>query len=370
MHTTLLHHYHQDGPLRRVQDTRAGERRTRWVVALAAVTMVVEILCGWLFNSLALLADGWHMASHVGALGITLLAYAFARRHATNERFTFGTGKVGVLGAYTSAIVLGLVALLMVWESVDRLVTPQAIAFDQAILVAILGLVVNLASAALLHDTAAAGHHPHQGHDHDHHDHHHHDHSHHHGDDARLRATSSATTRAPGAGGGDHAVRAAYLHVLADALTSVLAIAALLAGRAFGWTWADAAMGLVGAVIIGRWAVALARDTGALLLDSAVPPDRAEAIRARIEADADNRIADLHLWSVGSSGLAAIVSVVTHHPRPPTHYKALLADQADLLHVTVEVHGVPGASCLVPAITSPPGPPPAPPSDTAPRPGA
>ncbi|MBB4284641.1 CDF family Co(II)/Ni(II) efflux transporter DmeF [Roseospira goensis] len=321
MHIHHLHEYRQDAALRQVADTGAGEQRTRWVIVLAAITMVVEITAGLLFNSMALLADGWHMASHVGALGITLAAYAYARRHADDARFTFGTGKVGVLGGYTSAIALGLVAVLMAWESATRLANPLPIAFDQAMLVAVIGLVVNLVSARLLHGAGVSHGH---GHAHAHHHDHDHDHGHHH----------------------DHNLRAAYFHVLADALTSVLAIAALLAGKLLGWVWMDALMGLVGAAVIGRWAWGLARDSGRLLLDGAFDPARADAIRSALEADADNRVAELHVWSVGPGAWAVIATVVTHTPRPPSHYKALLAYQPDLVHVTVEVHPGPGAPCL------------------------
>ncbi|KAA5603011.1 CDF family Co(II)/Ni(II) efflux transporter DmeF [Roseospira marina] len=320
MHTHSLHAYHQDTPLRAAPDTAAGERRTLWVVALAGVTMVAEIGAGWLYNSMALLADGWHMASHIGALGLTLAAYAFARRHAENAQFTFGTGKVGVLAGFASAILLGLVALLMAWESAERLVAPRPIGFDQAMIVATIGLVVNLVSAWMLHGSGAVGHGHSYGHAHGH------DHDHDHGH--------------------DHNLRAAYLHVLADALTSVLAIGALLCGKYFGWTWADAAMGVVGAVVIGKWSLGLMRDTGRVLLDGAVDGEREAAIRDTIEADADNRVVDLHVWSVGPGALAAIVSVVTHKPRPPGHYKALLSDQRELVHLTVEVHAGPGEPCL------------------------
>lgn len=276
---------------------QGAERRTRLVVALTVVTMAAEIAAGLAFNSMALLADGWHMGTHAGALGIAVFAYAFARRHADDQRFSFGTGKVGPLAGFASAVLLGLVALLMVWESGQRLLTLQAIAFDEALAVAVLGLMVNLASAAIL------GHH-------DHDDHHHHDHN----------------------------LRAAYLHVLADALTSVLAIAALLLGKLVGWWWLDPAMGVVGAVIIARWAWDLMRGTGAVLVDHNDDAGLGERVRASIEGEADNRLSDLHLWRIGPGHWAAIVSVVTARPRPPAHYKALLSGLSELSHITVEVH--------------------------------
>jgi len=326
MHIHHAEQYHQDQALRRVPETSAGEIGTRWVLALTSVTMIVEIVAGHLFNSMALLADGWHMVSHVGALGITLAAYAFDRRHAANDRFTFGTGKVGALGGFASAVALGLVAVLMVWESGRRLLEPLPIAFDQAMMVAAIGLVVNLISARLLH--ASAYHHHHHGHGHGHGR----GHGHEYAQDSAHHV--------------DHNVRAAYLHVLADAMTSVLAIGALFAGKVFGWAWADAVMGMVGAAVIAHWAVGLALDTGRVLLDGAVDPARARAIRTAIESDADNRVTDLHVWSVRPGTVSAIVAVVTHWPRPPEHYKALLGDHTDLVHVTVEVHAAPGEPCL------------------------
>jgi cation diffusion facilitator family transporter len=268
--------------------------------------MVIEIVAGLAFGSMALLADGFHMGTHAFALGITIFAYVYARRNANNRRFTFGTGKVSDLGGFTSAIVLGIVALLMAVESVQRLWEPNPNQFNEAIAVAVLGLIVNVASALLLqnHD------HHHHGHDHDHH--HHHDHQ-------------------------DHNLRAAYLHVLADALTSVLAIIALFAGKSFGWVWLDPIMGIVGSIVIARWSYGLLVDTSSILLDGSVGGDFAAKVKATIEGDADNRVSDLHVWKVGSGRMAAIVTVVTHDPRPPDHYRGLLSD-LELAHVTVEVN--------------------------------
>jgi cation diffusion facilitator family transporter len=288
-----------------------GEQRTKLVVALTAAMMVVEIAGGLMFNSMALLADGLHMGSHVVALGLAAFAYIYARRHADDDRFTFGTGKVGALSGFTSAIILGLIALIMAWESTHRLMAPVPIDFGAATLVAVLGLAVNLLSALLLrHD-----------------DHHHADHNHSHGPRA------------------DHNLRAAYLHVLADALTSVLAIAALVGGRSFGWVWLDPVMGMVGAAVILWWSYGLLRPAGRTLLDAEVTADRRDRIRRLVEADADNLVLDLHVWRVGSQHLAAIIALATHEPRPPAHYKALLAEIHDLAHVTVEVNPCQGRSC-------------------------
>ncbi len=291
-------------------DHARNERRTWAVIGLTALMMVGEIVAGLVFGSMALLADGFHMATHAGALTIAALAYRYARRHARDARFTFGTGKLGELAGYTSAVILAGVALLIGFESAVRLTAPIPIRFDEAIAVAVLGLVVNLVSAWLLHD--GGGHHHHA------HDHHRHDHDHTHGDHR------------------DHNLRSAYFHVLTDALTSVLAIVGLLAGRFYGWLWMDALMGIVGSVVIARWSWGLLRGAGAVLLDTV--PDRtlAEQIRSTLEVNGD-RVADLHLWRVGPGHVAAIVALVAEHPEAPAHYKAKLAG-AGLAHLTVEVH--------------------------------
>lgn len=296
----------------------SAERRTKIVVALTIVMMVAEIAAGTIFNSMALLADGWHMSTHAGALGIAAFAYTFAPSHADDQRFTFGTGKVGTLGGFTSAIILCMVALLMVWESANRLMTVQAIAFDEALMVAVIGLVVNVVSAGILGGHGLGDDHDHCGHHHDHD--HHRDHH-------------------------DHNLQAAYIHVLADVLTSVLAIAALLLGKYLGWWWMDPMMGLVGAAVIGKWAWGLMRKTGSVLLDHSDDRELPEEVRAAIEGDADNRLSDLHLWQIGPGHWGAIVSLVTHTPREPGHYKTLLAEVHELSHVTVEVHPCDGASC-------------------------
>ncbi|WP_026873158.1 CDF family Co(II)/Ni(II) efflux transporter DmeF [Inquilinus limosus] len=299
-------------------DHARNERRTRWVVALTAAMMVGEIVGGLAFGSMALLADGLHMATHAGALGVAALAYRYARRHARDPRFAFGTGKLGDLAGFASALVLAVIALGIGWESTVRLLNPVDIAYDQAIVIAVVGLAVNLASAWLLHDD---GHHHHgHGHHHDHDHHHHdHDHGHHHAHDR------------------DHNLRAAYFHVLADAVTSVGAILGLLAGRLYGWAWMDPLMGIAGGVMIARWSWGLLRDSGAVLLDTVPDPGLAEAIRDRLETGGD-RIADLHLWRVGPGHAAAIVALVSDHPQPPVQYKARLGGLPGLSHVTVEVN--------------------------------
>ena len=284
-----------------------NERRTWLVVGLTATMMVAEITGGTLFGSMALLADGWHMSTHAGALAIAAFAYRFARRHARDPRFAFGTGKLGDLAGFASAVVLALVALMIGYESATRLVQPVPIHYPEATAIAAVGLLVNLLSAWML----GAGH----DHDHDHgHDHdedgHHHDH--------------------------DYNLRAAFWHVMADALTSVLAIVALLAAWSYGWTWADPAIGMVGALVIAHWSWRLIRESGAVLLDAV--PNRAlnSAIRRRLEIGHD-RIADLHVWRLGPGHHGAIVSLVSDTPQAVEAYKARLADLRGLSHVTVEV---------------------------------
>ncbi len=297
-HAHAAHGHHHDfdpgNPL--------GERGTRRVVLLTAATMVVEIVAGWLTNSMALLADGWHMGTHVVALGIAAFAYWYARRHAADPRFAFGTWKVGVLAGFASAIVLGVVALYMAYESVVRILNPVPIRYGDAILVAVLGLAVNLLSARLLH-----------GHD----GHHDHAHGHDHGGDLNLRA--------------------AYLHVLADALTSVLAIIALLGGQFFGWDFLDPLMGIVGAAVIGVWAWGLVRQTSRVLLDREMDAPVVREIREVLE-DGEVVIVDLHVWRVGPGKFACIVGLVTADPLPPDEYKRRLQVHEEIVHVTVEVH--------------------------------
>ncbi len=302
-------------------DHQRNARRVGWVMALTTAMMVAEIVAGSWFGSMALLADGWHMATHAGAMLMTALAYRYALRQANNPRFSFGTGKVGDLAGFASAIVLAGVALTMAWESSLRLLSPVAIEYSQAMAVAVLGLLVNLASAWFLHDST-----PHSGgHSHDHPPalaHHHHAHGHGH------------------AHGHDHNLQAAYLHVLADALTSVLAIVALALGQQYGWAWLDPLMGLVGAAVIVRWAWGLLQTTGHVLLDAA-PPALPEAIRAAL-ADSAVQLDDVHVWQVGPGQYAAIVALQADQPAPPARYKAQLAGVAGFVHVTVEVNASAG----------------------------
>jgi cation diffusion facilitator family transporter len=334
-------HRHSFGPLGRWPHSHdflgarhdENERRTWAVVALTAVMMVAEIVGGALLGSMALIADGWHMATHAGALAVAARAYRHARRHAEDERFGFGTGKVGDLAAYSSALVLAVIAVLIGYESALRLVSPVAISFDQAIAIATAGLAVNLASAWLLRER---------------HDHHVHDY---------VRSGAPAHDAGDGRshmhGHGhhhhrDHNLRAAYAHVLGDALTSVLAIVALLAGRLFGWVWMDAAMGLVGAAIIAYWAAGLLFASGAILLDTVPDQQLVSQLRRRLEQGGD-RVVDLHLWRLGPGHLALVTSVLSHDPQPPEVYKARLAGCAGLSHVTVEVHACQDAPRLQPA---------------------
>jgi cation diffusion facilitator family transporter len=284
-----------------------NERRTWLVVALTGVMMVGEIVAGSLFGSMALLADGWHMATHAAALGIAGLAYLFARRHVGNANFAFGTGKFGDLAAFSSAIILAMIAIQIAYESAVRLFHPVPIAYDEAIAVAVLGLAVNLVSAWLLRDT---------------HDHHHgHGHSHGHSDGHRHH---------------DNNLRAAYVHVLADAATSVLAIAALVAAMVANWVWADPAVGIFGSLVIASWAYGLIRDSGAVLLDVSADKNIESVIRDRLDTKGD-RVTDLHLWQVGPGHRAAVISIVSDHPLPPATYKRRLGGLQGLCHVTVEV---------------------------------
>ena len=310
MHSSTLHQWQHSHSFK-VENTQ-GEKRTKLVIFITVIMMAVEISAGYMFGSMALLADGWHMGTHAAALSITVFAYIYARRHADNPKYSFSTGKVGVLGGFASAVVLGVIAILMGGESLKRFFSPVAIQFNEAIWVAVIGLVVNLVCAYLLQAK--------HSHDHGHnHENHHHDHN----------------------------LRAAYLHVLADALTSFLAIFALLTGKHFGWVWMDPGMGLVGALVITRWSYGLLRDTSRILLDREVNSELSEKIRSTIEADADNLVADLHVWQVSPQYLSVILTVVTHFPKAPDHYKKLLEDITGKAHISVEVHEGPGAPCLI-----------------------
>lgn len=287
-----------------------NERRVWLVITLTASMMVIEIVAGTIFGSMALVADGWHMSTHAGAMLITALAYVYARHHARDARFTFGTGKLGDLAGFASAVVLAMIALLIGAECAVRLAHPTPINFEQAIAVAVAGLIVNLVSAWLLKD----------------------DHAHHHGHSDHHHETGNHAH--------DNNLRAAYIHVLADAMTSVLAIVALLFGSIYGWLWADPFMGIIGALVIARWSWNLIRDAGSVLLD-AVPRGAAlrHEIHEAIERN-DERITDLHVWQVGPGHHAAIVALTSAQPEEPTHYKARLAHIHGLSHITVEVQAV------------------------------
>jgi cation diffusion facilitator family transporter len=288
-----------------------AERGTRAVMWITAAMMVVEIVAGWWFNSMALLADGWHMSSHAVAIGLSAFAYAAARRLAGDPRFAFGTWKIEVLGGFASAIFLLGVAALMVLGSVERLLSPQPIHYQEAMLVAAIGLVVNIVCARILGHA--------HGHDHDHHGHHH-DHHHHH----------------------DLNLKSAYVHVIADAATSVLAIVALAGGWIYGWSWLDPLMGMLGALLVGIWAKNLVGETGKVLLDREMDHPVVEEIRAAVERglDAgDTRVTDLHVWRVGKRSYACAMSILTHDPDlTPPRVREQLALHEEIVHATIEIH--------------------------------
>jgi cation diffusion facilitator family transporter len=294
-----------------------NQRRTMIVVAITAATMVIEIGAGWIFGSMALLADGFHMSTHAGALLVAAWAYRYARQHQHDPAYSFGTGKVGDLAAFASAIVLGVVAILIAADAVWRIADPIAIQFSGALWIANIGLVVNIVSAALLHE----GHGHSHGHDHAHNDdsHGHENHDHHHAHESR-----------------DHNLRAAYIHVFADGVTSVLAIGALVAGRFLHWVWLDPAVGILGAAMIASWSITLMRASGGVLLDAVPDAKLADTIRGRLERDG-SRVTDLHLWQVGPGHTAAVISLVSREPETSSRYKAALADIDGLSHVTIEV---------------------------------
>jgi cation diffusion facilitator family transporter len=287
------------------------ERRIWLVVGLTATMMVGEIIGGTLYGSMALVADGWHMSTHAGALTIAALTSLYARKHLKDTRFSFGTGKLGELAGYSSALLLAMVALSIGYKSVGRLTSPVSISFDEATVIAAIGLAVNLASAWLLRAQRA----PASSDEHHHHDHdHHHHHGHH-----------------------DHNLRAAYLHVVADAMTSVLAIVALLAGRFNGWVWMDPLMGVVGALVIAHWSFGLLRSSGAVLLDTVADARLVAEIKTRLEIGTD-RVADLHVWRVGPGHKAVIAVIVSDRPEAPDRYRERLTELDGLSHVTIEVH--------------------------------
>ncbi|MFM2592916.1 CDF family Co(II)/Ni(II) efflux transporter DmeF [Vibrio harveyi] len=287
-----------------VSHNQKGEKRTLYVLILTVTTMVVEIAAGTMFGSMALLADGWHMGTHAAAFCITLFAYRYAKQNAHNDRFSFGTGKVSVLGGFTSAIALGIVALMMMVESIHRLFNPESIQFNEAIMVAVIGLVVNLASMLLLQD------HHHHGHDHHSHDH---EHEHHH----------------------DHNLTAAYFHVLADTLTSLLAIVALIVGKFYGWVWLDAMMGIVGAVVIGKWTLGLMKQTAPVLLDESINKSYRDEITETLTPYAE--IVDLHIWKVSGHHYSAAIALKNHSNKTLDEFKQLLSKFDKIHHLTLEV---------------------------------
>jgi cation diffusion facilitator family transporter len=296
-------------------DHDRAERRTWAVIFLCSFMMLVEIVGGAMFGSLALIADGLHMSTHAGALLLAALAYTYARKHANDPSYTFGTGKFGDLAGYSSAIILAMIALLIAYEAFCRLYNPVRINFSEAIPIAFLGLTVNIASALLL----SGGHHHHHGHDHTDEDHSNHEHSH--VDKTRDR---------------DNNLRAAFIHVVADAAVSVLVIVGLLAARIFGWLWMDPLAGLIGASVIANWSYGLIRDTSSILLDRNADPRLAEEVLKTVQSDGD-RVSDLHLWRLGPGHLGAIVSIVTANRRAPLYYRNRLARFRELSHLTVEV---------------------------------
>jgi cation diffusion facilitator family transporter len=295
----------------------AAEARTRWVVAITATMMVIEIIGGYVLNSMALLADGWHMSSHAVAMGISLLAYAYARKHANDTRFAFGTWKVEILGGFSSAMLLVMVAVLMLIQSGERFANPTPIFYNEAIAIAALGLVVNLVCAWLLSDDHS--HHHHDGHTHGHDDHGHHDHAH---------------------GHHDVNLRSAYIHVVADAATSVLAIVALFGGKYFDAVWLDPVMGVVGAILVARWAIGLLRESGRILLDAEMHSPVVDEIRDVVREDLPGAtITDLHVWRVGRGNYACILGLRSDTYVAPKKVRSYLSVHEELKHITVEIDG-------------------------------
>lgn len=313
-HDLAAHAHHED----EAQHNRAGERRTQWVVAITAVMMVGELIVGALTGSVALTADGWHMGTHVGALGLTLVAYWYARTKAASDTFSFGTGKVYALAGFTSGIVLGIVAIWMGKEGIDHLIHKPPVSYQEALPVAAVGLCVNLVSALLL------GSHHHYGHDHHHHGHDH-DHEHDH-------------PHPPKAGTLDFNLRAAYIHIMADAFTSVLAIAALALGWWAGLWFLDPMMGLIGGAVIMWWTVSLCRQASRQLLDVVSSPEHEAVVRKKLEAIDDVRVADLHVWELGPGRRSCIVSLVTAMPRELDVYRQAVLTALPVAHLTIEIH--------------------------------
>jgi len=332
-HELSAHVHHEDD----AAHNKSGERRTKWVVGITAMMMIGELIVGWRTGSIALKADGWHMGTHVAALGFALVAYWYARTHAASDVFSFGTGKVYALAGYTSGVLLLLVALFMAFEGVENLVTRHTVDYSDALPVAVLGLVVNIVSAVLLghgghhfgghsHDHAGHDHGKHDDHDHDDHDHDHDDHDHHDHDDK------------PKAGTLDFNLRAAYIHIIADAMTSLLAIGALSLGKYAGLWFLDPMMGLIGGAVITWWAVSLCRQASRQLLDVVSSPAHEQQVRKRLESIDDVRVADLHVWELGPDRRSCIVSLVTATPREVDYYRAAVLEALGVAHLTIEVH--------------------------------
>ena len=319
-HDLSAHAHHEA----EAEHNRSGERRTRWVVALTAIMMVGELTVGWWTGSMALTADGWHMGTHVGALGLTLVAYWYARTRAGDDVFSFGTGKVYALAGYTSGVLLGLVALWMAVEGITRLIEHPAVSYSEALPIAALGLCVNIVSAILLGHQHTYGHDHHHDHDHDEHEHEHeHEHDHDHG-------------HKPGTL--DFNLRAAYIHIIADAMTSLLAIGALALGKYAGLWFCDPAMGLVGGAVITWWAVSLCRQASRQLLDVVSSPQHENVVRGKLEAIDDVRVADLHVWELGPGRRSCIVSIVTARPRELSYYRDAVLSALEVAHLTIEIH--------------------------------
>jgi len=307
MHTHSLHnwgHSHSFGQ----EQVKEAEKYTLIVICITALTMILEITAGIIFGSMALLADGVHMGTHTLALGIAAFSYYYTRKYANDPRFSFGTGKVNSMGGFSSALLLIVFAFSLIWESVERLFNPVEIQFNQAIVVAGAGLLVNIISAWILSRPNKANSHSH------------HDHSGHHGHAHQ-----------------DHNLKAAYLHVIADALTSVFALVALFAGKIWGFVWMDPLMGILGAMMVSRWAGKLLKETSGILLDYQAPEESRAKVRKALENNGD-KISDLHIWTIGQGLSAVNISIVTRSPQSPSYYKGLLSEYEEFAHVTVEVH--------------------------------
>jgi cation diffusion facilitator family transporter len=350
MHTESISQYQHTHVFGQDQ-IRSGERRTLFVIIMTGIMMVGEIAAGIIFGSMALTADGIHMGSHMVGLGITFFAYIYARKHALDLRFSFGTGKVNALAGYSSAMILIFIALFMAYESVIRIIDPVDILYNQAITVAVIGLVVNGISMLILgeknhthahgdHDHGANDHHAQSQEVHDHEEHSHSDNDHHHDDhthDDHADHDDAHHEHAHAASGDDHNLKAAYLHVLTDAMTSVLAIIALLAAKYFDLVWMDPVMGIVGAIMVIRWSIGLIQGTTIVLLDHQGPVNVQRMISSVLENYKDTKVSDLHIWSIGPGIYSSEISVVTKYPESPDIYKAMIPEDSGVVHTTIEV---------------------------------